>query len=608
VEAFFSEIWPGLLAALAVLLLASGADDLVPVLICLWHRVGHANQTVAEPRPQGSGIPEERRIAIFVPCWKESGVIGSMIRHNIAAITYRNYDFFLGVYPNDKPTMDVVQQLASTFRNVHVAACPHPGPTSKADCLNWIYQRMLLFEAEHSVRFDTVVLHDAEDIIHPEALDVINRERTRYAMVQVPVLPVATPAYEFTHGIYCDEFAEYQTIDMRARQLSQSFIPSNGVGTGFAREILERLARERSNQVFDPASLTEDYEIGVYSYQAGYSQVFVPLRRSAKGLVATREYFPRRVRSAIRQRTRWVTGIALQCWERNGWRGSWLTRYWFWRDRKGLLTNQLSLATNVLFLLGLADWLQSAVQHRPWAFAVANPAVVRLSWMTTILQCARLSLRMIWVTRIFGVPFAIGVPIRMFHGNFINCCASMGALRRYLDSRLHRRPLVWLKTEHAYPTREALLHHRRELSDVLVSSGFVSQQELIEAQRQVNSLRNLADVLLQAGTISHDELCRAMSLQAGVPAGRVDPRRVNPRVLRTLPVHFEKRFSVLPFNIQSGRLYIAGPTVPPSSLFEELKSFTSLQVEFQLVTRENYEELKRLLSPDRQGALPSVAD
>jgi hypothetical protein len=248
------------------------------------------------------------------------------------------------------------------------------------------------------------------------------------------------------------------------------------------------------------------------------------------------------------------------------------------------------------------------VEHRPWAFAVANPVVVKLCWMTTILQCARLGLRMTCVARIFGVGFALGVPVRMFHGNFINCCASMGALRRYFASRLHRRPLVWLKTEHAYPTREALLHHRRELSEVLVSSGFVSHQELMEAQRQVSSLQNLADVLLQAGTISHDDLCRAMSLQAGVAAGRIDPRRIKPGVLRTLPSHFERRFRILPFNIQGGRLYIAGATVPPSTLFEELKSFTKLQVEFQLVTRENYEELKRLQSRDRQGVGSSAAD
>ena len=84
---------------------------------------------------------------------------------------------------------------------------------------------------------------------------------------------------------------------MRARQLSRSFIPSNGVGTGFAREILDRLASERGGMVFDPASLTEDYEIGVYIHKAGCPQLFAPLRRGDGKFVATREYFPRRART-----------------------------------------------------------------------------------------------------------------------------------------------------------------------------------------------------------------------------------------------------------------------------------------------------------------------
>ncbi len=186
------------------------------------------------------------------------------------------------------------------------------------------------------------------------------------------MLPLPTPLLEFTHGIYCDEFSEFQMIDMPARQFSGSFIPSSGVGTGFAREILERLAEERNNRVFDSASLTEDYEIGVYIHSAGYPQLFAPLKRGDKGFMATREYFPRKMRSAIRQRTRWVTGIALQCWERSGWRGSWRNRYWFWRDRKGLLANPLSLLTNILFLAGLTDLFAETAEHRPWRFAVSN--------------------------------------------------------------------------------------------------------------------------------------------------------------------------------------------------------------------------------------------
>jgi adsorption protein B len=322
----FRAAWPWIIGSLAATLLLSGLDDLVPVLICFANR--HFRNKDSEETP-GAVSGDERSIAIFIPCWRESEVIEKMIRHNLAAIRYRNFAFFIGIYPNDEATVTVTRQLASLFRNVHVAECPHAGPTSKADCLNWIYQRMLLYEEQSGVRFDTVVLHDAEDLIHPDSLATINRERSRYAMVQIPVLPLPTPIFEVTHGVYCDEFAEFQKVDMPARQFSGSFIPSNGVGTGFAREILEYLAAGRRNLVFDPVSLTEDYEIGVFIHRAGYRQRFVPLEGVKRGLIVTREYFPRSAWSAIPQRTRWVTGIALQCWERSGWKGPAWSRYWF---------------------------------------------------------------------------------------------------------------------------------------------------------------------------------------------------------------------------------------------------------------------------------------
>ena len=40
-------------------------------------------------------------------------------------------------------------------------------------------------------------------------------------MVQVPVLPLPTPFAELTHGVYCDEFAEFQNIDMHAKAVQR---------------------------------------------------------------------------------------------------------------------------------------------------------------------------------------------------------------------------------------------------------------------------------------------------------------------------------------------------------------------------------------------------
>ena len=221
--------------------------------------------------------------------------------------------------PNDTATLDAVLEQARLHPRIHVATCPHDGPTSKGDCLNAIYRRMREYEARRGKRFRIVVTHDAEDLVHPDSLRLINYFSRRHAMIQIPVLPLPTPAGEFTHGLYCDEFAEYQNKDIPVRQALGGFLPSNGVGTGFDRAALDRLADTRSGRPFDPACLTEDYETGYRLYALGYRQVFVPVRFTPEGPVATREFFPRRLRPSISQRTRWVTGIALQGWLHHGW-------------------------------------------------------------------------------------------------------------------------------------------------------------------------------------------------------------------------------------------------------------------------------------------------
>ena len=89
-----------------------------------------------------------------------------MLEHNLAEIAYSNYDVFVGVYPNDLPTVRAVSKQSRRHPRIHVATCPHNGPTSKGDCLNWIYRRMQEFEEQHRVRFEIVITHDAEDMIH----------------------------------------------------------------------------------------------------------------------------------------------------------------------------------------------------------------------------------------------------------------------------------------------------------------------------------------------------------------------------------------------------------------------------------------------------------
>ncbi|HJT86367.1 MAG TPA: glycosyl transferase family protein [Bryobacteraceae bacterium] len=429
------------LIPLALWILVSGIDDLFIALVFLLPRRRFRWPTDA----QLERAPE-RRIAILVPLWKEHRVIGQMLEHNLAAIRYTNYEIFVGVYPNDPLTAHVVSDVARRFPRVRLATCPHDGPTSKGDCLNSLYRAMASHEARGGAGFEIVVTHDAEDLIHPDALRLINWFSRFYEMVQIPVLALPTPLRELTHGLYCDEFAEFQQKDIPVRQRLGGFIPSNGVGTGFDRASLDRLAAAHGGRVFDPECLTEDYETGLRLYRMGCRQIFVPLRFRNSGPVATREYFPRNLRGCVRQRSRWVAGIALQGWQRQGWRGPRRQIYWFWRDRKGLVGNLLAPAANLMVFGAASGVVRGGMPA--WA---APLCVVTLAF--SLLQAI---LRGYCSSKVYGRRFLIAMPARMLWGNIVNCLATLSAFRQFFAARIYGRSLAWRKTDHAYPAQAVI--------------------------------------------------------------------------------------------------------------------------------------------------------
>ncbi len=583
-----------LLAPLAFWVLLNGIDDFIIDLAGLYSYIRRrfsSDPAHRDPSEAEIDAAPPRLMAVFVALWKEHRVIQKMIENNVTKLNYPRFEFFVGAYPNDAPTIAAIREAMKRFPNVHISICPHDGPTSKADCLNWIYQRMLLHEEEWGVRFDMILTHDAEDLMDPDALRWINYYAQWNEMVQIPVLALPTPWTEFSHGVYCDEFAEFQFKDMPARQLLGGFIPSNGVGTGFSRTALERLAQTHSNRIFEPACLTEDYENGWRIHKLGMKQKFIPVQIRHGRAIATREYFPRNFATAVKQRSRWVTGIALQSWEFHSARDTLAQAYWFWRDRKCLIGNLATPLTNILFVLGAGTWGWAYASHHAWLLARELSRYSSICTAGLVLQGLHTAIRAGCSGRIYGWKYACGVPLRVLTGNWINCFATSRAIWNYASAKIRGQPLRWAKTDHAYPNRTALLTERKRLGEILTGSLWITPEQLESALLTKPGSVRLGEHLMALGLISEVNLYTALSLQNQLPLGKPEAEVVSIPVTRALPLAVSRRWRVLPFRISAGEIYLAGAELPGDEMRRAIREFSSLEVRFQLVTPTELEEL-----------------
>ena len=205
-------------------------------------------------------------------------------------------------------------------------------------------------------------------------------------------------------------------------------------------------------------------------HRLGCPQFFVPVYRAISASWPRANTSRASSEAAVRQQTRWITGIALQSWQRHGWRDTATQLYWFWRDRKGLVGNLAAPLSNVLFVYGAADVALEQADGRALGPGARCPepflrlhSSARWDCSCSTWRSGRFAAR----ASMDGV-FALAVPVRAIWGNWINCFATVMAYYRYFSAVSRGQPLVWLKTEHAYPSRAALVENKQKLGEVLV--------------------------------------------------------------------------------------------------------------------------------------------
>jgi adsorption protein B len=424
-----------------------GLSDLMVDLVWLWLRLTRGlTRRRAGRRADPSPDVAASTVAVFIPAWDEAAVIAPMLRGAGEAFGDADVRIYVGCYPNDPATVAAVAAVHD--RRVRAVIGSRPGPTTKAECLNRLWEALLAEEAAGAGRADAILLHDAEDVVHPGELALVAGLAGEFDLVQIPVLPLIDPDSRWIGAHYADEFAEAHGKELVVRQALGAALPSAGVGCAFSRSALAAIAARNGGGPFDAESVTEDYELGLKVAALGGRSTFVRRRDPAGRLIATREYFPGTFRAAVAQKSRWTAGIALAGWDRLGWRGGVAERWMRLRDRQALLAALLLLAGYLSAALWLLLKLAEGLGGPPPA-----PIPARLAPLfdaNLFLLAWRMGWRFAFVSRGYGIAEGLRSVPRAVVGNFVTMAAAWAALGRYRAAR-RTGEAVWGKTAHIFP-------------------------------------------------------------------------------------------------------------------------------------------------------------
>ena len=491
----------------------------------------------------------KKKIALIVACWQEADVISDMVHYNLMTIDYTEFDIFIGVYPNDIDTVKNAQEAENKYENVHCVINEKAGPTNKADNLNSIYRYINAYEKKTGETFTIIVMHDPEDVIHYLSFKLFNYLIPKAPMVQIPIFPIETEITNFINWTYSDEFAESHTKDMIVREMVNGFVPSAGVGTGFDRDVLAKMAETKNGVPFGTATFTEDYSTALQLHLLQESEKWTKkplftmhyiervqmcrpwyyfgkrILKKTSTRVSTRSLFPITYGAAVKQRARWTLGIVFQEWQNTGWPGRLTTLLFILHDRKAFIAHFCGGFAYVIFLYWLVIYiyahfypytitLEYFLSQSPWAWVLIYTAFFMM--LNRILQ------RTIATTRIYGLLPGITSVFRIFAGNLINMHAFGKAFFQFFNTKKAPQKAKWAKTKNRFPMKDQLTPFRQRLGDILITKKIITPTELIVAlKEQSEKKEKLGVLLMRKNIISEDDLLAALSKQYNLESRRI---------------------------------------------------------------------------------------
>lgn len=129
------------------------------------------------------------------------------------------------------------------------------------------------------------------------------------------------------------------------------------------------------------------------------------------------------------------------------------------------------------------------------------------------------------------------------------------------------------------------------IGELLAKMGLVNEKQLEDAlEIQMTKGGKIGEVLIKMGLVSEIDILKALSQQFGIPLIDMKNTEIEESVIKLIPLHTAKRFSVIPLKKNLNTLTIAISDPTRAFDLKELQMLTGCDVEPVLTTEELIEE------------------
>lgn len=364
------------------------------------------------------GLKQYPSVALLIPAHNEGVVISDTLR----AMARLDYPGQLDIYLLDDHSSDdtgsIAQEFAEQFSQIHHIPVPPGEPKGKSRVLNYGLRisrsdYFIVYDADNEPESDAVtkLVEAAES--NPKAAGAVGYVKTKNHHVNSLTRMIALEFQVFQLLMQCGRWAMFKLGSLA------------GTNMLLKRSVLEELGG------YDVYALAEDAELTIRVTAAGYQLPVVPTSR-------TWEQEPEKIKTFIKQRTRWLTGN-IYLLEKS------LHDLSHWKGRTFILSIQHVLTYLVFVLLLLFSDIFFIMSVAGYELPQMRAPLLILWFMSYIVYTSQL-LSAIVIDRNVSLLNVIFVLIMYFTYAQLFIILLTRSFAIYIWSRIRKKTIGWDKT------------------------------------------------------------------------------------------------------------------------------------------------------------------